>query len=198
MSGRREYRLSFFRAWDALLVGFVVVLAVLGVDILLSIQWQPRVVAIPDGEAFYYPWRAVWLVAFAGGLLVAVGFLIGTERQFHNWLFVAVGLGLISLGTTYVATEHVTVTEKGFTARRWWGLESHGRNYDELESLTVVTHQGRKGAYWITVRCQQKRNGDAAPGEEFDVPRLMFACQSTLRRHAMAKGVAVTAVTASP
>lgn len=198
MASRSESRVSFLRWWDIPLAGFAVVLAVVGVDVLLSFQWTPRSVAIPDGEAFHYPWRVVWLVAFAGGLLIAIGFLIGTERQFYNWLFVAVGVGLLTLGTSYVALERVAITSSNFSTERWWGIESRTRNYDELESVTMVTHQGKKGAYWIAVRCEQKGINGAGPVEEFEAPRLMQACYLPLRQHAMAKGVAVHTLIAPP
>jgi hypothetical protein len=197
VSSYTEYRHSFFRWWDILLAAVAVLFALVGVDVLTSIHWTPRTVALPDGEAVYYPWRVVWLVAGAGVVLVAVGFILGMERQFHNWLVVAVGVGLLTLGTSYVAMERVAITDDGFSTRRWWGLRAHTWHFDDLQAVTVVTHQGRKGAYRMAVRCQSKGEGDPTHAVEVGVPRLLYACHPTLRQRGAAKGVPVTAITAT-
>jgi hypothetical protein len=139
----------------------------------------------------------VWVVAGAGAVLVAIGFIIGMERQFHNWLVVASGVGLLTLGTSYVAMERVTVTDEGFSTRRWWGMESRSWQFDDLQAVTIVSYRGRKAARWVTVRCQPKGMDDQTRAAETSVPRLLEPAQFALRQHATPKGVAVNVIFAS-
>jgi hypothetical protein len=189
---RLQHRLTW-RTLADIALAVVAAFVVAGVtDIVLSYHWQPRVRAFGAGEAFYNPWSAVGVIAGLGAVLVGAGFILGMDRQYHNWLIVAAGAGMLTLGTSYAATERVTITPEEFTVRRCWGLRTTQWRYDELERIVVVTHSGRRGYRWVTVRYVRKPGSGTS--EEVGAPRFLPHAQFTLHEQAAAKGASVAAV----
>jgi hypothetical protein len=184
---RREVRPAWLQVWDVVLALLAVGGAALVVNLVLSFHWTPLTVPLEDGEALYYPSSAIWVIAGLGAVLVVAGLRLGLDRQYHNWLLVGTGVGLLTLGTSFAARERVVITSEELAVRRWWGLQSHAWRYDDLQSITIVSHHRRKGRRWVTVRIEPKNGG----GEECSVPRLLGAAQLTLQTQARAKGVAV-------
>jgi hypothetical protein len=184
---RREVRPAWLQVWDVALALLVVGGAALVVNIVLSFHWTPRTVSLDDGEVLYYPSSVIWVIGGIGAALVVAGLRLGLDRQYYNWLLVAVGVGLLTLGTTFAARERVVITPEELSVRRWWGFQSHTWRYDDLHSITVVSHSRRRGNRWVTVRIEPKNGG----GEEYSAPRVLEGAQLTLQTQARAKGVAV-------
>jgi hypothetical protein len=192
MNSRRNRRSQFGTLVDVALAALAVGGAAFVVDLVLLFHWTPRTVAFDGGEALYYPTSALLVIAGIGAALVVAGLRLGLHRQYHNWLFVGTGAGVLVLGTSFAARERVVITPEEFAIRRWWGLQSHAWRYDNLNSITVTSHSRRRGGHWVRVCCESK--GDDGPGtvEEVGSPRLLGTAQLTLQTHARARGVAVT------
>ncbi|MCI0704177.1 MAG: hypothetical protein L0241_24230 [Planctomycetia bacterium] len=171
---------------DVILAAVMVSLCVIAVDLILSFNWTPRTVPFGDGEALYYPWSAAGVIAGISAVFLVAGFVLGMERQFHNWLLVASGAGLLILGTSYAATERVIITSEELAVRRWWVMSREWR-YEDLDAIRIVEHRRAKGANWVTVRCDRKAGGS----EEVGAPRLLSKTFPTLRQRAAPKGVVV-------
>ena len=159
------------------------------VDVVLAIHWTPQVVGLEDGEALVYPSATLWVIAGVGGVLVVAGLRLGFERQFHNWLFVGLGISVAVLGTTFAACERVEITSDRFAVRRWWGLESRAWRYEDLDAINVVSHHRRRGNHWITIKVEPKPA--AGSSEEVRVPRLFAGAQLALQTAARSKDVRV-------
>ena len=95
---RREVRPLWLQAWDVVLGLLAVGAGALLVNIVLTFHWTPRTVPLDDGEALYYPSSAIWVIAGLGAALVVAGLRLGLDRQYHNWLLVAIGIGLHNFG----------------------------------------------------------------------------------------------------
>ena len=189
---RREVRTIWQKLGDAILAAFAVLLVAVVVDIVLTFHWTVRQIDLPNGAALYYPWRTVWVIAGIGAVTVILGLRLGMDRQYHNWLLVATGVGFMTLGTSFAARERVVITPEEFTIRRWWGLESHTWQYDDLKSITVVEHHGNRASRWVRVKCEIKEaNGDTRT-EEVGSPRVLDAIQLKRLDPAREKGVSVT------
>jgi hypothetical protein len=188
MNSRRNRRSQYGALVDVALAALAVGGAAFVVDLVLLFHWTPRTVAFDGGEALYYPTSALLVIAGIGAALVVAGLRLGLHRQYHNWLFVGTGAGVLVLGTSFAARERVVITPEEFAIRRWWGLQSHAWRYDDLHSITIVSHHRRKGNRWVTVRIEQKADGG---GGEYGVPRLLDGAQLTLQTHARPKGVGV-------
>ena len=183
----REVRPAWLKVWDVVLGLLAVGAGALAVNLVLTFHWTPRTVPLDDGEALHYPWSAIWVIAGLGAAIVIAGLRLGLDRQYHNWLVVATGVGLLTLGTSFAARERVVITSEELAVRRWWGFHSHAWRYDDLHAITVVAHHRRRGNRWVTVRIEQKNGG----GGEYGVPRLLGGAQLILQTHPRAKGVAV-------
>jgi hypothetical protein len=189
MNTRRDRRSPLGPLVDVALAALAVGGAALAVDLVLAFHWTPRTVSLDDGEALYYPSSAVWVIAGLGAALVVAGLRLGLDRQYHNWLLVGTGVGVLTLGTSFAARERIVITPEEVAVRRWWGLQSHGWQYNELRSITVVSHHRRRGNRWLTVRTEWR--DEARGGEEVGAPRLLDSARLTLQTHARAKGVGV-------
>jgi hypothetical protein len=186
MNEIRHVRSPVGTAKDVGLTALMIVLCMGAVDLILSFNWTPRTVPHGAGEAFHYPRSAVGVVAALGALCLVLGFRLGLDRQFHNWLLVVAGAGLLILGTSYAATERVIITPEELSVRRWWVLSREWR-YDDLNAITIVEHRRGRGQRWATVRCERKAGGS----EEVGAPRLLSKTFLTLRQHGAPKGVTV-------
>ena len=191
MNSRRHRRSQFGTLMDIALAALAVGGAAFAVDLVLSFHWTPRTVACDDGEALYYPTSALLVIAGIGAAMVVAGLRLGLHRQYYNWLFVGIGVGVLTLGTSFAARERVVITPEEFAVRRWWGLQSHAWRYDDLNSITVTSHSRRRGGHWVRVRCEMKGEDGQRTVEEVGSPRLLDTAQLTLQTHARAKGVAV-------
>jgi hypothetical protein len=189
MRSRRNRRSPLRTLVDVALAALAVGGAALAVDLILSFHWTPRIVPLGDGETLCYPASALWVVAGLGAALAVAGLRLGLDRQYHNWLLVGTGVGLLTLGTSFAARERVVITPDELAVRRWWGFQSYAWRYDDLESITVVSHHRRKGRRWITLRVEVRDGGRAI--EEVGVPLMIDAARLTLQAHARAKGVGV-------
>ena len=151
---------------------------------ILSFHWTPRIVPPGDGETLSYPASALWVVAGLGAGLVVAGLRLRLDRQYHNGLLVGTRAGLLTLGTSFAARERVVITPDELAVRRWWAFQSHSWRYDDLQSITVVSHHRRKGRRWITLRVEVRDEGRAI--EEVGVPLMIDAARLTLLTHARA------------
>lgn len=113
---------------------------------------------LTNAATFSYGASALLLIAVLGVIVGGLGFVLGFERQFFNWLLVGGGAGLLVLGTSYLALEQVTFDPQGFSVRSAWGLSRTREAYADLNKIWMQTHQrgwGRRRT-WLSLHYQTK------------------------------------------
>ena len=91
-----------------------------------------------DGKAYSYAPIRIGVVAAIGVVLIVLGLRLGMDRQYYNWTFVATGLALLLLGTSYIARERAVVTSQYCELRSRWGLSTQRWHYRELTGLRYI------------------------------------------------------------
>jgi hypothetical protein len=97
----------------------------------------------PDSWTYRYTALSILVVAVLGIIVAVAGLFVPTERQFYNYAVVGTGLGIVLLGTSYLALEKVEVTQDAVVVRGWWRLTGGELKFDQMRQIRVVHHQHR-------------------------------------------------------
>lgn len=125
----------------------VVCALIIGVGIIhFAMFFRGGIVETPygDGTAYSYPLIRIGIVAGIGVVLIVLGFRLGLDRQFYNWVFVGIGAAVLILGTSFIALERAVVTSEYFELRSWWGLSVRRWHYDDIANLRYVDRPRRR------------------------------------------------------
>lgn len=146
-----------------------------------------------DGAAtFSYSVGSVLFVAAAGLGVGALGFFLGFDRQFFNWLLVGGGAGLLLFGASYLALERVAFDQKGFSVRSAWGLSRTHVAYADLNKIWMQPHHRDWGRHrtWLSLHYQTKDGQEVTLSSQLSRTPLLLHAWPHLVRTAGAKGTA--------
>jgi hypothetical protein len=113
-------------------------------------------VPFPDAWTYRYHTPSLLVMAVLGGVTGALGFVCRAERQFVNYLLIGNGLGILLLGTSYLAAEKVEVAPDKVVYRSWWGLSQVELELADLHLLRDVKHHRpwRRNPHWESLHYQ--------------------------------------------
>jgi hypothetical protein len=191
---RRQWRFPWVEAISGVLLGLVIgaIAAIALGQHLAGVTTSP--VPLPDSWTYRYNVQSLLVVAVIGAVIVPLGFVWRTERQFFNYLIIGSGLGVLLLGTTYLALEKIEVTPNGVVHRSWWGLYRIELKFAEVRQLRNVHHHRpwRRNSQWDSLQYGMDDGSQGTLCSNTTRNRLFFWAKLHILQSAGQHGVEIT------